>query len=48
MSARLDRLEETKQAPEVTAAMTEARAEIAKWQAAREEIAYSLFVIRRP
>lgn len=48
MSARLDRLEETEQAPGVTAAIAEARAEIARWRAAREEIAYSLFVVRRP
>ena len=48
MSARLDRLEETEQAPEAIAAMSEARQEIANWQAAREEIAYSLFVVRRP
>ncbi|MGR3511864.1 MAG: class I SAM-dependent methyltransferase [Paracoccaceae bacterium] len=46
MSARLDMLEETEQAPDVTAAIANARDEIAKWQAAREEIAYSLFVVR--
>lgn len=48
MSARLDRLEETEQSPDVTAAIRAAREEIANWQAAREEIAYSLYVVRRP
>lgn len=48
MSARLDRLEETEQSPDVLTAIAEHRSEIAKWQAAREEIAYSLFVVRRP
>ncbi len=47
MLARLDKLDETEQSPEVAAAMAEHRAEIARWQAAREEIAYSLFVVRR-
>ena len=47
LSARLDQLEETEQAPEVTAAIADTRAEIAKWQAAREEVAYGLFVVRR-
>ena len=48
MSARLDALEEAGPDPELAAAITEARIEIANWQAAREEIAYSLFVVRRP
>lgn len=46
MSARLDQLEDTEQSPEVTAAIAEARDEMTRWQAAREEIAYSLFVVR--
>lgn len=48
MSTRLDKLAETEQAPEVMTAMEDAHREIANWQAAREEIAYSLFVVRRP
>ena len=48
MSARLDRLEENDQPPDVTDVIRESRSEIARWQAAREEIAYSLFVVRRP
>jgi SAM-dependent methyltransferase len=46
MSARLDRLEETDQPVEVATAITEHRAEIAKWRAAREEIAYALYLVR--
>ena len=46
MSARLDRLEETDQPAEVAAAIAVHRAEIAKWQAARTEVAYALFVVR--
>lgn len=48
MSARLDRLAESDPDPDLVEAIAEARAEIAKWQAAREEVAYRLFVIRRP
>ncbi|MEO0916134.1 MAG: class I SAM-dependent methyltransferase [Pseudomonadota bacterium] len=46
MSARLDMLED--QAPDAAlkTAIQEHRDEITKWQAAREEIAYSLFVVR--
>lgn len=47
LSARLDKLEETEQSVAVTEAIAEHRAEIARWQAAREEVAYSLFVVRR-
>lgn len=48
MLERLDRLEEQGPETAVAEAIAETRDEIAKWQAAREEIAYSLFVIRRP
>lgn len=48
MSARLDMLEEQGADPELQEAIAAARDEIAKWQAAREEIAYRLFVVRRP
>ena len=47
MIARLDRLEEGEVGPELAAAIAESRDEIARWQAAREEVAYSLFVVRR-
>ena len=46
MSARLDRLEETDQTADVTKAIALHQSEIAKWQAAREEVAYILFVVR--
>lgn len=46
MSARLDQLEQLGPEPAVAEAIAQARDEIAKWQAAREEIAYSLFVVR--
>jgi SAM-dependent methyltransferase len=46
MSQRLDMLEEGKPDAALKEAIAETREEIAKWQAAREEIAYSLFVVR--
>jgi hypothetical protein len=46
MSARLDQLEETDPPTEVAAAIAEHRAEIANWRAAREEIAYALYLVR--
>ncbi|MEM9426673.1 MAG: class I SAM-dependent methyltransferase [Pseudomonadota bacterium] len=46
MSARLDMLEESGPGPQLAEAIAEHRDEIVKWQAAREEIAYSLFVVR--
>lgn len=46
MSARLDKLEEQGPDPVLKEVIEEARAEIAKWQAGRDEIAYSLFVVR--
>ncbi len=48
MSARLDQLEDSDPDAELQAAIKETRDEISKWQAARDEIAYSLFVVRRP
>lgn len=46
MSARLDMLEEQDPDAALKEAIKEHRAEIANWQAARDEIAYSLFVVR--
>lgn len=46
LSARLDRLEETEQPLEVETIIAATRGEITRWQAAREEIAYGLFVVR--
>ncbi len=46
MIARLDRLEEDGPTAAVAEVIQQSRDEIAKWQAAREEIAYSLFVVR--
>ncbi|MEM7719595.1 MAG: class I SAM-dependent methyltransferase [Pseudomonadota bacterium] len=46
MSARLDALEDQDTDAGLQEAIQEHREEIAKWQAAREEIAYSLFVVR--
>lgn len=48
LSARLDTLEELDPTPDLAEAIAESRREIALWQAAREEIAYSLFVVRHP
>lgn len=45
MSARIDHLEEAGHEPALAAAIAENRREIALWQAARGEIAYSLFVV---
>lgn len=46
MSKRLDRLEEEGPDDALREAIAETRDEIAKWRAAREEVAYSLFVVR--
>lgn len=46
MSERLDRLERTDQPADVAEGIAEHRTEIARWQAARDEIAYALFVVR--
>jgi len=46
MSARLDMLEQQNPDDALQEAIENHRDEIAKWQAAREEIAYSLFVVR--
>jgi SAM-dependent methyltransferase len=46
MIARLDMLENSDPSEDLQAAIARSRDEIAKWQAAREEVAYSLFVVR--
>lgn len=46
MIARLDALEDASPEAPLAEAIAQSRDEIAKWQAAREEIAYSLFVVR--
>lgn len=46
MIARLDMLENSDPSEDLQAVLAQSRDEIAKWQAAREEVAYSLFVVR--